>query len=249
VLFLADNTPGSLEQRLQADPALNAYVNNTRQNYANPATPLSSDDWPYLYIEKRGIPKMYLSIIACLLLLVLAAAKLQFGGIAAVNPHFFLLGAGFLLLEFQNISKSSLLFGATWQVNAYTITSILALILLANVCTALFKRINIRAMYFLLGASLLAQYLLPPELFNAYSFLVKATLVALFLNLPIFFAGLIFIHDFRNCQAKSNALASNFFGACLGGLMEPLSFLFGVKALILVTLLCYCASYVVRKPN
>jgi len=45
--------------------------------------------------------------------------------------------ADILLLEFQNISKASLLFGSTWIVNAYMFTSIMILVLLANICEIL----------------------------------------------------------------------------------------------------------------
>jgi hypothetical protein len=46
--------------------------------------------------------------------------------------HFFFLGAAFLLLEVQNISKASVVLGNTWEVNVVIISSILGMALLAN---------------------------------------------------------------------------------------------------------------------
>ena len=51
---------------------------------------------------------------------------------AGSNWHFFFLGAAFLLLEVQNISKSSVVLGNTWQVNAVIVSGVLVMILLAN---------------------------------------------------------------------------------------------------------------------
>ena len=72
-----------------------------------------------------------------------------------------------MLLEFQNISKSSLLFGATWLVNAYTITAILLLILGANLLVSFVKKINIPFVYALLFLSVAAVYLLPDTALQA----------------------------------------------------------------------------------
>ena len=46
--------------------------------------------------------------------------------------HFFFLGAAFLLLEVQNISRAAVVLGNTWAVNAVIISAILIMILLAN---------------------------------------------------------------------------------------------------------------------
>jgi hypothetical protein len=48
------------------------------------------------------------------------------------NVHFFLLGAGFLLLETRAITQLSLLFGSTWVVSAVVIGAFLCMALLSN---------------------------------------------------------------------------------------------------------------------
>ena len=49
-----------------------------------------------------------------------------------INWHFFFLGAGFLLLEAQIVSRMAMLFGRTWLVNSIVIAAILVLIVAVN---------------------------------------------------------------------------------------------------------------------
>ena len=53
-------------------------------------------------------------------------------GALSMQWHFFFLGAAFLLLEAQIISKMALLFGTTWVVNSIVISFLLLLIVLSN---------------------------------------------------------------------------------------------------------------------
>ena len=57
------------------------------------------------------------------------------------SPHFFVLGAAFLLLETRSLVSFSLLFGSTWLVNALAFFAILASVLLAILVNA---RLRIR---------------------------------------------------------------------------------------------------------
>ena len=52
------------------------------------------------------------------------------------SPHFFVLGAAFLLLETRSLVSFSLLFGSTWLVNALAFFAILASVLLAILVNA-----------------------------------------------------------------------------------------------------------------
>jgi len=160
-----------------------------------------------------------------------------------INLHFFFLGCAFLLLEFQNVSKATLLFGSTWIVNSYIISSILILILLANFFIAYVNVRRIFPFYILLWASVMLLYFIPLDIFNSFGFWTKTILASLFLNLPIFFAGIIYIHSFKDAPAKDIALGSNLIGAALGGLLESLSFVTGIKALLLMVLLLYVLSF------
>ena len=53
----------------------------------------------------------------------------------SADGRLFWLGAAFMLLEVHNVSRLALVFGTTWQVNAWVIGVILGLILIANATT------------------------------------------------------------------------------------------------------------------
>jgi hypothetical protein len=78
---------------------------------------LATDDWPFLYLKKKGIPIDYLAVILILTIIssvvLFATARMKWG---MDQTHFFFLGAGFLLLETKSITDCSLYFGATWFV-------------------------------------------------------------------------------------------------------------------------------------
>jgi len=47
------------------------------------------------------------------------------GSLRRLDPHFFFLGAAFMLMEVRAISQLALLFGATWMVSSIVITAVL----------------------------------------------------------------------------------------------------------------------------
>ena len=243
IMFLTGNNIGDLKKRVEANPELKAFVAKNRTAFSGQVR-LTSDDWPYFYIEKAAVPKMYLLIIGSLVVLFFMAKRFIFtveGG--KINFHFFFLGCAFLLLEFQNVSKAALLFGSTWIVNSYIFSSILILILLANLFVAYWKIHRILPYYIFLWVSLGLLYFIPLDIFNAFGFWTKTIIATLLLNLPIFFAGIIYINSFKDAPAKDHALGSNLIGAAFGGLLESLSFITGIKALLLMVLLLYGLSF------
>ncbi len=70
--------------------------------------------------------------------------------------------------------------------------------------------------------------------FNRLTGATKLDVASAFLTAPAFFAGLIFIRPFAGCADKSRALGSNLIGALVGGLLESLSFVTGMRALVLL---------------
>lgn len=249
LMFITSNNPAKIKQRVEARPELRDYV---RKNIfqCSGAVKLISDDWPYLYIETPSIPHMYLLIIIALVVLFIAAYRLMgSAGEGGINWHFFFLGAAFMLLEFQNVSKATLLFGSTWMVNAYIISAILVLILLSNMYAYYLPAKNILPAYIILLTSVLVLYFIPVDIFNNLGYAVKALAGAFILNVPIFFAGRIFITSFSSTEHRDQAFGSNLMGAALGGLLEPLSFVTGIKALLLVVLLLYALSYLFSAQN
>ena len=243
IMFLTGNNIEAIKKKVEADPRLKDFVTKNRVSFSGQVR-LTSDDWPYLYIENAAIPKMFLLIMGSLFVLFLMARQFIFSADRGrLNPHFFFLGCAFLLLEFQNVSKASLLFGSTWIVNSYIISSILILILLANLFVSYFKVRRSFPFYIFLCVSVMLNYLINLDVFNALGFWSKIILASMFLNLPIFFAGIIFIVSFQETPAKDLALGSNLIGAAFGGLLESLSFITGIKALLIIVLILYILSF------
>jgi hypothetical protein len=163
-------------------------------------------------------------------------------GIRNLRWHFFFLGAGFLLLEAQIISKMALLFGTTWVVNSIVISALLLLILCANVVVQQRERIPYWLAYTGMFGSFGLAWLVPLDRLFFHSLIVRATVATPVLCLPVFFAGIIFIRSFAQAGFSGKALGANLFGALMGGLLESLSFWMGLKALLLIAALLYVAS-------
>jgi len=125
---------GRVEEALVSDSRLARFV---KQNALNPLAeghlPMTTDDWPYLYQKGRWIPRTYFSL-GVLVMLVGLALYLQIPEARHHPPSlfFFSMGAGFLLLETQVISRLALYFGTTWQVNGIVIAALLTALLSAN---------------------------------------------------------------------------------------------------------------------
>ena len=156
--------------------------------------------------------------------------------------HFFFMGAAFLLLEVQNISKASVVLGSTWEVNAVIISSILALVLSANLIVALLPRLPAVPVYVLLCGTCLALYVVDLSRFAFLPYATKAVVVGLLTSLPMLFSGIVFIRSFAATPRKDLALGANLFGALVGGLLQPITFLIGVKALLLIVAGFYVAA-------
>lgn len=246
VMYIAGPGLKNAKAELEKQPLLNRFmeVQDMSRYFRNASVKVTTDDWPYLYIEKPSIPNMYLCVIASLAFLFILGRGVLFKGGKKIQMHFFFLGAAFMLLEFVNISKSSLLYGATWIVNAYMISAIMILILLANWIVSKIKIGNMAVFYSLLWVSIIGLYLLPLESFNGLPYWAKSTLIAGLMNLPILFAGIIFVTSFRNTPDKSVALGSNLMGACFGGLAESLSFITGLRTLFILILFLYVLAFI-----
>ncbi len=79
--------------------------------------------------------------------------------------HFLLLGAGFMLLEAQIVSRMALLFGTTWFVNSIVVSGLLLLIVAANLVYQRFPSIPVGFAYVDLLVSLLVSFVVPLEVF------------------------------------------------------------------------------------
>jgi hypothetical protein len=152
--------------------------------------------------------------------------------------HFFLLGAGFLLLETQLISRLALYFGTTWLVNCVALTAILVVLVLANFYVSWTRPKRLEPYFVLLVLFLVANYFFPWQSLP-YAARTVGVLLSIAYSIPVFFAGIIFTESFRRYSSKSGALGANIVGAVAGGLAQNVSFIIGMKALLIVAAILY----------
>jgi SAM-dependent methyltransferase len=234
---------GSRERLAQAaaDPALAAYLaSHSRMPMQNAS--LTTDDWPYFYQHEPGLP-ISVILISLAVLIICGRFLLQTGAERGGGElHFLFLGAGFMLLEAQIVSKMALLFGTTWVVNAIVVSGLLCLIVAANLVYSAWPRLPVILAYACLFLSLAAMFAVPLEKLFVQSWLMRAMVATLALCLPVFFAGIIFVSSFARVGFRGSALGSNLFGALLGGLLESFSLWFGLRSLTILAAVLYVAS-------
>jgi hypothetical protein len=237
----AISVSGQVEGRLAADTGLRQFVDAHRPDFLNlPAGALTTDDWPYLYHQGRWIPGIFF-LLSFLVVLLAGAFYLQIPEARSRVPSlfFFSMGAGFLLLETQVVSRLALYFGTTWQVNGIVIAAILAALLVAN--SVIEKQGNPWPRSWILAGILLGiglAYVVPFSRIPGPAALAGAVAAVVF-SVPVFFAGLLFAAEFRAADSPAAALGANMLGAVLGGLLENLSLVMGMKALLLVAAVLY----------
>ena len=203
---------------------------------------VTTDDWPYFYQHAPGLP--------IIVILVSIAVLVVFGWFlrqasqegAGLDPHFMLLGAGFMLLEAQIVSKMALLFGTTWVVNAVVVSGLLCLIVGANLVYGALPRIPPAAAYAGLLVTLAGMYFVPMQKLFLESWTLRALAATWALCTPVFFAGIIFVSSFARSGFRGSALGSNLFGALIGGLLESASLWFGLKSLTMIAAILYLGS-------
>lgn len=211
---------------------------------------VSTDDWPYFYLKDNKIPTLYYVAFFLITLVAFIVTRVSFGkNPFALNWHFFFLGAGFLLLEVQNVSKMALLLGVTWVANTAIISAVMLMILLSNLYVRKIRITSPVPYYLGLIISIFLNFIIPVNLMAGLSPYLHYTLVSLFYSLPIFFAGIVFIVSFSGSENKAHVLGSNLLGATVGGFLESFSYVWGLKALLLIAALLYGASYMALKKK
>jgi hypothetical protein len=200
------------------------------------------------------VPWTYLSVFFLIALTSTFAVRSVFGRSLFSRGRFdlqmFLLGAAFLLLETRAVTQLSLLFGSTWVVNTSVFGGVLAMVLAANGLAGRLRSYDRRLWYSLLALSLLGLWLLPPRLLVELPLVTRAVIGGIAFAIPIFFAGIIFSSELRTRGDAAAALGCNLCGAVVGGLLENLSMLIGLKAIGLLALAIYLGSLQVamRRP-
>jgi len=231
-----------------SDQGFLRYVKTHGNFKIEPAT-LTTDDWPYFYQREPGLPLCVMVISLALFLICWWMVRQTGNAGHSVRWHFFFLGAGFLLLEAQIISKMALLFGTTWVVNSVVVGGLLLLLVVSNLLVEIVPDISVRKAYAGILSSIVLAYTIPLEKFFFASLWLKALAATTVLSLPVFFAGIVFIRSFAGAGFSGKALGSNLLGAVAGGLLESLSFWTGLKSLLTVAALLYLASYLALREK
>jgi hypothetical protein len=249
VVFVAGDLAAARRQ-MSTDPRLGGFVDAMTE--AHPldfayTTRVTTDDWPYTYLEFARIPVLYYLLAVLMALIWWRTARRWkapnfFRGWTRSHWHFFLLGAAFLLLEVQNVSKASVVLGNTWEVNAVVVSSVLAMALAANWAVRRVRAIRVGVIYAALLAVCAALYFLDLARFGFLPYATKAVVVGGLTTCPIFFSGMIFARSFAASPRRDEAFGANLVGAIAGAMLQSLTFVVGVKALLVVVAVLYAGS-------
>ena len=214
--------------------------------YANAAlqADVSTDDWPFFYMPRRIYPLSYLVMVGLMALLSFLVTANFF----AERPQFsqlpfFLLGAGFMLVETKGITELGLVFGNSWQVIGVVIAGILVMAFLANWVVQCLHIQRSLLPYLLLLASLGLGWLVAGRGGLPSTPLGRLETIVL-LTSPIFFSGIVFSTLVRAPGQIAGIMAVNLLGAMGGGLLEYNSMYFGFRALYLIAMVLYAVAFV-----
>ena len=225
-----------------------------RMHQRDPAIEPASDDWPFLYMRDRHVPQHYVVALAIVLVVsalsVVAALRVlgrgTTGGSAGWSWQFFLLGAGFMLLETKSIIQFALLWGSTWVVASVAIASVLTMALVANAVVARKSVTRPWLVAAVLVGLLALNYVVPIGRVTFESRAAESIFYALLVFSPILCAGLLFGSAIARSTAVSRDYGINLLGAMVGGVGEYLSLVTGFRALVVVIALCYIGAVAAR---
>jgi hypothetical protein len=208
--------------------------------------PLATDDWPYLYLEGRGIPTPYWVVLLVVVAIAWVSTRKVFPEARRIDWHFFVLGGAFMLIEFKSITELALLFGSTWIVNAVAVSAVLVMVLLANLLVAFVKRLDVRVLYALLFAFLIVDFALPLDLLLPQGGPVRLVIASFLMGVPLFFASAIFSNSLKHAKDVTTSFGSNFLGSAVGGMLEYASLAFGIGSLYLFGMVLYVLAWVIK---
>jgi hypothetical protein len=233
----------------QPVPPGSTYLRILGQGYypLTSATP-ATDDWPFLYLQDRSFPTIYILGLAMVALYALIGT-VTFAPrktLRRFDWHMFFLGTAFMLLEVKSLTTFSLLFGSTWLVNSLVFFAILSSVLLAILVNGRFKFKRIGVFYLLLFGVLLLNILLPPDALLLSNPILRYILASVLAFAPVFLANIIFTNSFRDSETADIAFASNLLGIMVGGGMEYFSMLIGYRLLLIPVIVFYACALLLR---
>jgi spermidine synthase len=249
IMFIAGDLDTARNQ-IAKNKRLGAYIDELQQTSSLSlplTTKIATDDWPYIYLGSPRIPVLFY-LLSGLMLLLLFRSSIRWNVPNVVTRwhrshwHFFFLGAAFLLLEVQNISKASVVLGNTWQTNAAIVSGVLTMVLLANWVASRFSNIRIGIVYLALIGITLSLYFVDLAQFAFLPYGTKVLVVGSLTTLPMLFSGIIFVRSFARVERKDKALGANMVGSIVGALLQAVTFVVGIRALLLIVAGLYALS-------
>ncbi len=245
---------------LTSDPVVPDRVTAYGQSHApsparihtrDPAIEPATDDWPFLYLEDRHVPRHYIMALALILIVsvvaVLWALRAGQAGRGRWSWEFFLLGAGFMLLETKAIIQFALLWGSTWVVASLAIAAVLSMALVANFVVS---RVEITR-HWLVGAALVSllalNALIPVGQVTFESRAAESLFYAVLMFSPIMCAGLLFGSSIKRSTSLARDYGTNLLGAMVGGVAEYLSLVTGFSVLLGVVAVFYIGALMARR--
>ena len=263
--FLGVLMAGPRLAQLTAPPHVPDQVTAFNQSHApspariherDPSIEPATDDWPFLYLRDRHVPQHYIVALA-VVLVVSVLSVLATLGVLGTPPtgarrwswQFFLLGAGFMLLETKSIIQFALLWGSTWVVASLAIASVLTMALLANAVVA---RKTIARPWLVAGVLvglLVLNYLIPIGRVAFDSRVAESIFYAALVFSPILCAGLLFGSAIARSTSLTRDYGTNLLGAMVGGVGEYLSLISGFRALLFVIAICYIGAVLARSRD
>ena len=204
-----------------------------------------TDDRPFPYLKGTHVPSYYWLAIGLILLVSVLAVRVAGGPLKPMRGFLdlFFMGAAFLLLETKSVVQFSLLFGATWFVNALVFAGILSVILAA---VEISRRMRLRRpvlLYPALFAALAVAWAVPPAALLGLPWLARLVVAVALAFTPVFLANMIFSQRFRDVGSSTVAFGTNLLGAMLGGLLEYSALIVGYRALLVVAALLYLLAF------
>ena len=219
-----------------------------RVHQRDPAIEPAIDDWPFLYLRDRHVPRHYLASLALVLIVSIAAVvPIVRGQPGRWSWQFFLLGAGFMLLETKSIIQFALLWGSTWVVASLVIASVLVMALVANVVVARYEIKRPALVGVVLVGLLAVNYLVPVGRLTFESRAFESLVYAMLMFSPIVCAGLLFGSAIKHSTSVARDYGTNLLGAMVGGAAEYLSLVSGFGVLLIVIALCYIGAIIARR--
>jgi len=260
--FLGVLMAGPRLAQLTAPPRVPDQVTAFNQSHApspariherDPAIEPATDDWPFLYLRDRHVPQHYIVALAVVLVISVVSVLLTLGALGTSRAgarrwswQFFLLGAGFMLLETKSIIQFALLWGSTWVVASLAIASVLTMALIANAIVARKTVTRPWVVGGVLVGLLALNYLIPIGRVAFDSRVAESVFYAALVFSPILCAGLLFGSAIARSTALTRDYGTNLLGAMVGGVGEYLSLVTGFRALLFVIAICYIGAVFAR---